>query len=158
MMKICSCCKIEKSLTDFGADKSRKNGLYVYCRDCARIQSAKSIKRIRKENPEKAKEQAKKDKQTISGKYGEYKDSAKRRNMTFDLTRNEFITFWQKPCHYCDAPINTIGIDRKYNNIGYTLDNCLSCCITCNRGKRESTYEEYIEHCKRMAKKWADAI
>ena len=158
MMKICSCCKIEKSLTDFGVDKSRKDDLAVYCRDCARIQRAKSMKKIRKENPEKAKEQAKKEKQSIYGKYQTYKDGAKKRNMTFNLTKDEFKTFWQKPCHYCDAPINTIGIDRKDNNIGYTLDNCLSCCITCNRGKREITYEQYVEHCKRMARRWGDAI
>jgi len=158
MMKICSCCKIEKSSTDFGVDKNRKDGLYVYCRNCARIKNAKSIKKIRKENPEKAKEQSKKDKQTISGKYREYKDGAKKRNITFNLTKNDFETFWQKPCHYCDAPINTIGIDRKDNSIGYTLDNCLSCCTTCNRGKRESTYEEFIEYCKRMARRWAEDI
>ena len=154
MMKICSCCRVEKSLTDFGVNKNRKDGLQYYCKACVSIKDKKN----KKNNAEKIKVRRAKARQSIDGKYQIYKDAAKDRGMVFDLTKDEFETFWQKPCHYCDSPIKTIGIDRKDNSIGYTLDNCLSCCITCNRGKRESTYEEFIEYCKRMAKKWADAI
>jgi hypothetical protein len=153
-MKICSCCKIEKSSTDFHVNKSKKDGLYCYCKACTCIK----IKEKRKENPEKTKEQAKKENHSISGKYREYKFGAKRRDIVFDLTKEDFKTFWQKPCHYCDSPIETIGIDRKDNNIGYTLDNSLSCCKMCNVGKHTSTYKEFIEHCKKVARNCADAI
>jgi len=154
MMKICVCCKIEKSFTDFCADKRAKDSLYSYCKVCKAIK----VKEKRKKNPEKTKEQTKKDNHSISGKYQTYKASAKKRDMVFDLTKEDFKTFWQKPCHYCDSPIEKIGIDRKDNSIGYTLDNCLSCCNICNFGKNIRTYEQYVEHCKRIAKKWADAI
>jgi hypothetical protein len=153
-MKICSCCRVEKSLTDFGVDKSTQDGLRIYCKACTCIKA----KERRKENPEKTKIKYKEHNQNINGKYREYKSGAKRRDIVFDLTKDDFKTFWQKPCHYCDSPIETIGIDRKDNSIGYTLDNCLSCCITCNSSKSKSTYEEFIEHCKRIARKWADAI
>jgi hypothetical protein len=154
MMKICSWCKIEKSSTDFYADKSNKDGLYYLCKTC---QSAK-MKKIRKENPEKTKIKYKEHNQSIAGKYREYKFNAKDRGIVFDLTKDDFESFWQKPCHYCDSPIETIGIDRKDNSIGYTLDNCLSCCITCNSSKSKRTYEEFIEHCKKVARKWAQDI
>ena len=154
MMKICSCCKIEKSSTDFYADKRTQDGLFYYCKTC----KAFKVKQKRKENPEKTKEQTKKENQSISGKYREYKFSAKRRDIVFDLTKDDFKTFWQKPCFYCNSTIETIGIDRKNNNIGYTLDNCLSCCKMCNVGKHTSTYEEFIEHCKKVARNCADAI
>jgi len=154
MIKICSCCKIEKSLTDFSVDNSKKDGLNIYCRDCTGIK----YKEIKKKNPERIKEKDKRNYQTINGKYIGYKKDAKKRGIYFNLTKNEFESLWQKPCHYCDSPINTIGIDRKDNNIGYTPDNCLSCCRTCNLGKNNSTYEEYVEHCKRIARKWAEAI
>jgi hypothetical protein len=154
MMKICICCKIEKSSTDFGVNKSRKDGLNYYCKACVSIKD----KEKNKKHAERIKVRKAKARQSIDGKYQTYKDAAKTRGMVFDLTKNDFETFWQKPCYYCDAPMKTIGIDRKDNSIGYTLDNCLSCCKICNLGKHTSTYEEYVEHCKRMARKWADAI
>jgi len=153
-MKICICCKIEKSSTDFYADKRKKDGLYVYCKAC----HLAILKESREKNPEETKIKDREKKQNINGKYQSYKAGAKDRGIVFDLTKDDFKIFWQKPCHYCDAPIETIGIDRKDNSIGYTLDNCLSCCKICNLGKHTSTYEEYVEHCKRMARKWADAI
>ena len=101
----------------------------------------------------KTKEQIKKSNSNIHGKYRAYKASAEKRNLVFELTKDDFKSFWQKPCYYCDAPIELIGIDRKDNSLGYILDNCLSCCKYCNKGKSDSTYEEYIERCRRIAEK-----
>lgn len=158
MIKICSVCKIEKLLTDFYFHKNNKDGLYTYCKACVLIKNNKHKRENRKKNPEETRIKDKENNQSIHGKYQTYKNSAKKRDIIFDLTKNDFKTFWQKPCHYCDASIKTIGIDRKDNSVGYTLDNCLSCCKICNLGKHTSTYEEYIDHCKRIAKKWLDAV
>lgn len=38
---------------------------------------------------------------------------------------------------------DTNGIDRMYNNIGYTLMNCVPCCSTCNYAKRDMTKEHW---------------
>jgi hypothetical protein len=54
--KICSKCKIEKSVTLFSKDKNRKDGLKLYCNDCRKIES----KIYRERNPEKRKETIKK--------------------------------------------------------------------------------------------------
>jgi hypothetical protein len=32
--KVCSCCKIEKPLSEFGKNRSTKDGHSIYCRDC----------------------------------------------------------------------------------------------------------------------------
>ena len=88
--------------------------------------------------------------QTVKGKYTIYKRSAKIREKDFHLTVDEFATFWQKPCHYCGSSIDTIGLDRIDNDIGYQLDNIVSCCYICNIAKSDLSQEEYINHCKRV--------
>lgn len=39
--KICSRCKAEKQLTDFCKDSNRKDGRYVYCKECVRSANKK---------------------------------------------------------------------------------------------------------------------
>ena len=41
-MKACASCKTEKEYTDFHKSSSRKDGLYPYCKDCAREYMASS--------------------------------------------------------------------------------------------------------------------
>lgn len=92
-----------------------------------------------------------------------YQDGAKRRDLSFELTEEEFRTLTSSNCHYCGAePSNELdiktcngsyiysGIDRKDNTIGYTTENCVPCCKTCNLGKHEMSYEEYIQWLKAM--------
>jgi hypothetical protein len=47
--------------------------------------------------------------------------------------------------------INANGIDRRDNSKGYTIDNCVPCCIKCNIGKMNGSAEEFVEHCKKVA-------
>jgi 5-methylcytosine-specific restriction endonuclease McrA len=75
-----------------------------------------------------------------------------------ELTYEEFLTFTQKEeCTYCSAPIlwlprkryraNTSGhhLDRKDNDRGYTLDNCVVSCWECNRIKGSFySYDEML--------------
>lgn len=55
------------------------------------------------------------------------------------------MTFWQKPCFYGPHPIETIGLDRIDSTKGYTMDNLVSCCETCNRAKRHMSLAEFRE-------------
>jgi hypothetical protein len=91
--------------------------------------------------------------------YSSYIGSAKKRNLSFELTRDEFINLVQQNCFYCGNPptqfrrdrqkINGLylynGIDRLDNNVGYELDNCVPCCVTCNYAKRTRNYNEFID-------------
>ena len=89
--------------------------------------------------------------QTPESKYTMYIGSAKKRKLLFALTFEQFMTFWQKPCHYCHDPVETIGLDRVDNSKGYTLDNTVSCCTPCNRSKFKYTTEAFISHCIKVA-------
>ena len=89
-----------------------------------------------------------------------YKDGAKRRGLAFDLTPDECRVLFQNPCHYCGQPPSNVmklpqlngsfvynGIDRLTNEEGYVLENCVSCCIICNKAKRTSdstTFKAWI--------------
>ena len=67
----------------------------------------------------------------------------------FTLTKDEFLSFWQKPCHYCGSNISTIGLDRINNDKGYELSNVVSCCDRCNRMKLTMTVNDFMNHiCK----------
>lgn len=81
-----------------------------------------------------------------------YKRSAKARNINWCLSDEEFNSFWGKPCSYCDEPINTIGIDRLDNSIGYLFENCTSCCSICNYMKMTFTKTEFIVHITKILK------
>lgn len=72
-------------------------------------------------------------------------------------------------CHYCGIAPQSIaspgkqytealvtfyiynGIDRVDNTKGYTLDNCVTCCINCNRAKMDRSLEEFLAHVTRIA-------
>lgn len=106
--------------------------------------------------------------------YFQYLHSAKKRNLLFELSKEQCIKLFNSECFYCGLKpytkkavhrnkLNLIerniyyyynGIDRKDNNIGYTLDNCVSCCKFCNKGKSvysESDFINWIESVKASA-------
>ena len=72
----------------------------------------------------------------------------------------------EKTCHYCNASVKwtefnllkgqAYNLDRKDNDLPYTVENCVVCCERCNKAKREFfSYEEWYEmtECLRK-KKW----
>ncbi len=101
---------------------------------------------------------------------GKYKQNAERRGIEFLLTSEQFFSLTQKNCFYCDAlPANICkskrdtesdifvysGIDRRDNSAHYTIDNCVSCCCPCNQSKMDSAEDEFIERCKRIARRFS---
>jgi hypothetical protein len=85
-------------------------------------------------------------------KFYAYRHNAKKRSLAFRISFKQFMSFWQKPCHYCGGKIETIGLDRINNSLGYSIKNIVSCCTTCNRAKLKQTRDEYIAHCRRVAR------
>jgi hypothetical protein len=95
--------------------------------------------------------------------YHTYKNSASKRGLVFELRREVFDAMIRAECHYCGDPprsrpiviayklvhpdpvyIAYTGIDRKDPLIGYTIDNCVSCCTLDNRAKGDMQYDEYL--------------
>ena len=84
------------------------------------------------------------------------KGGAKRRSIKWDLTKDQIRHLTNQPCFYCGIePSQTCspptyngayiynGIDRIDNTKGYTIDNVISCCKTCNGAKSAMTVEEF---------------
>src|SRR5258708_16027486 len=88
-----------------------------------------------------------------------YQKNACKRGLCFSLSREEFIFLVTSLCHYCGAPptsqcgsaelkekgILRNGIDKKDYNVGYIVENCVSCCWLCNMNKSTQTYDQFIE-------------
>jgi hypothetical protein len=84
-------------------------------------------------------------------RYKTYRRGAESRGLVFDLTGEEFSLFWNTKCSYCNDPIEGIGLDRKDNSIGYTIDNVVACCTTCNWMKHKMSHDSFINKCKAIA-------
>lgn len=76
--------------------------------------------------------------------FSKYKSAAQRRGLEWELTEEQFLDYTHKNCFYCGSSPSTEtnygangevvynGIDRVDNSLGYTQDNCVSCCKDCN--------------------------
>jgi hypothetical protein len=86
--------------------------------------------------------------------YKQYLTRAAKKDYEFSLTKQQFFLITEENCYYCDKE-NTIthknGIDRKDNKIGYTIDNCVSCCRECNYMKAALNDDDFIQICKKIS-------
>lgn len=99
-----------------------------------------------------------------------YKKGAESRGHTFELTNEEFKFFISGNCYYCKSepsnlyqikdnktgliragvPIYYNGIDRVDNSLGYTIDNCVTCCDTCNKMKTNYDLDFFYKHIEKI--------
>lgn len=98
--------------------------------------------------------------------FNTYHQSAKQRNLAFNLTLAEFMALIFDNCYYCGQPpvertrkthqrlvkANLNGIDRVDNAQGYTKINAVSCCTTCNRWKRALPVNDFLARIHAIAK------
>lgn len=103
-------------------------------------------------------------------KYGEsaknariasYKRGAKDRNLLFELTDEYIEKLMLSKCYYCNIEPSRIvhnqrqygeficnGIDRKNPDIGYTKENCVTCCTKCNFMKGRLLFDDFLNQVK----------
>jgi len=75
--------------------------------------------------------------------YGSIKNGARARNLEFNITYEEYLDFFNKPCVYCGRP-NQSGLDRVDNERGYVIGNIVTCCKDCNVMKWSMSIEEFL--------------
>lgn len=98
--------------------------------------------------------------------FGVYKRSAKKRNLSFSISLDDFLKLTKMDCHYCGSfPSNKTkfvkgngsytynGLDRVDNLIGYNIDNLVPCCRQCNISKRDLSLCEFKEWIKKLISK-----
>ena len=173
--KICSKCKKRLPIIDF-YNGNDKNGFDYRCKDCHKKYAIKNNKRIisyrKVYNMKNKKKIALHDRiysLSPEGIYSHIKSGAKIRKMSFKLTKEQFISWYNKQeqkCHYCKRTIKQIdkirnrkydrlSIDRKDNDKGYELDNIVLGCMVCNTIKWNIfTYKEMLQVGKILIKKY----
>lgn len=95
-----------------------------------------------------------------------YKTGAKKRGLDFLLSKEKFVELTSSNCFYCEEAPSRIrktrykhatygykfnGIDRVVNSIGYVDSNCVPCCYDCNIMKMDSSPDDFINKCKKIA-------
>lgn len=108
---------------------------------------------------------------SINTLFGKYKISAKKRNISFNLSKENFIELIKKDCYYCgDIPSRVFtqhncstnvtynGIDRVDNKIGYEVNNCVPCCTICNTMKMQQTEKEFYNKITKIYNKKNDRV
>lgn len=86
-----------------------------------------------------------------------YQNSARSRNLCWNITDQQCADLIMGDCHYCgrkaaDEPRGCNGIDRVDNKRGYEIDNVVSCCTICNRMKMNLSRELFLDHVARIIK------
>ena len=115
----------------------------------------------RKKNPHKVRERLRRWTQTPKGIYHALKQHSRVKNRPFDLQQLEFIIWHnsqEKKCYYCSKPQGKkrLSIDRKNNNLFYSLDNIVLACDECNsvKGNVLTEQEMLIVGKLIMEKRW----
>ena len=97
--------------------------------------------------------------------FGEYQRNARKRHLSWCLTEDDFTRLTQSDCYYCGDPPSKVrtkehcygtyvcnGIDRLDNEQGYSIDNCVPCCETCNRMKMALNVNTFLVQVSRIAR------
>lgn len=111
-------------------------------------------------------------------KYKHYRRGAKRRELTFSISFEEFIKLGKQNCYYCGlepeervdsyggriskktgirnisytAPFKFGSIDRINSSKGYVKGNCRPSCIQCNTMKLDYTESDFLDKIKAIYK------
>jgi len=129
---------------DFEPFKTKFNNDSISCYTCNENQAKQDEKR--KDRVRNFKNEAFKN---LKRYYKDYIKSATKRGYNITLDFDRFSELVQAACYYCGNKTaqETNGIDRLDNTVGYTKENCVSACWTCNRMKHVSSKEFFIEKC-----------
>ena len=91
--------------------------------------------------------------------FSNYRWAAKKRDIEFSLSKEEFRYMTKQTCYYCEQEPSQImyrqskyganggylynGVDRLDNSEGYTTNNSVPCCGQCNKAKRVLGEQEF---------------
>lgn len=88
--------------------------------------------------------------------YDRYNIRAVNKGFNFTIDRETFYILRKNDCYICGKKSNNLninGVDRVNNEKGYTEDNVMSCCGTCNHMKKNYRIDEFLYKCKKISLK-----
>ena len=125
--KVCSICKQEKQITEFGKDTSRKDGLKYQCKECVCAYSKKSYTKFKKRHVATGTKYAKNNKDRI--RFNRFK-------RLYGITKEEYFKKLENQnnkCAICGCDLNDIVLTHiDHNHISGKVRDIL--CTYCNIG------------------------
>lgn len=100
-------------------------------------------------------------KQPWEVEYRKYEKNVWLRQRTLNLTIDEFKEFCINNCNYCGnypnkklhcGELYRNGIDRVDNNLGYEIENCITCCWNCNKMKGRLSQTDFLNKIEKIYK------
>jgi hypothetical protein len=149
--KICTGCHENLPEGQFGW-LFKKNGKHIQkskCKECLKKNTEYWRDNHRTRYMEYRKKYFQENKERL--RLNRYKQDAKYRGYAVTLTDEQILTMLRDSCYYCGWNDDINGIDRIDNVLGYSPDNTVPCCSTCNMAKKKMTKQEFLDWIKRMA-------
>jgi hypothetical protein len=125
-MKICTKCVIEKELSEFSNDRTRKDGLYPHCKNCIKDYNLKNKDKIAIKDKEQRikfpwKRVLRNIKKRCNNKNTQYYKYYGGKGIKCLITEEELKELWFRDKAY---DMEKPSIDRKKSNKDYIFDNC----------------------------------
>ena len=162
LTKFCKHCQREFQLDDIAhwskAVRHSRNGQIEYtCKVRKKRKSSEYIKNNKRAHAARNKKWAQENRSRLNylqseyskkpeRKFGQLKTAAKGRQISVDLTFEEYLSLTDcNECFYCGSslPIKGHGLDRLFPKLGYSVNNCVPCCTKCNYAKHKMTQKEF---------------
>jgi hypothetical protein len=95
-----------------------------------------------------------------------------RRGLSHELTVEQLAVLMTGNCYFCGMPpeervisrgprvvyvLRSHALDRLDSSRGYSVDNCVPCCATCNWMKHEDSVDEFRQRIERIYQNFAKA-
>lgn len=134
-----------------------RNGRTTACRSCSLTgKSSQPLPQIRKPPGYAA----------ITNRMGQYRRSAEKKGLEYELSRELFEELILSDCSYCgDKPTTRLksswdevyvnGIDRIDSSLGYVDGNVVTACWVCNSAKKNMSQQDFIAWVRRVYAKSA---
>lgn len=95
--------------------------------------------------------------------YNFYKNEAEDHDITWSIGKGDFRILTQKSCYYCSEPPSVEtdpklhygtytynSLTRTDNDEGFTMNNTVTCCVTCRRAKRKLSQAQWTDWLERI--------
>ena len=143
-LKYCPACQQKKPLVEFGIVHTSKDGHRYCCRLCHNRKRREYRLNNLGYQRELDRKYHKRYGLTPRGRFNTLKSNCLANDMPITITSDNFVVWYEaqpQTCYYCGEWLinggarsgpSSLTIDRKDNQLGYTLDNIVLCCRRCN--------------------------
>jgi len=80
--------------------------------------------------------------------YNVYKEKSVKNSQEFKISMDYFLKYQDMECFYCGSSIKGIRIETKIFSVGFTDDNIISCCRSCQKFKSGNDHDNFLKMCE----------